>query len=211
MAFGRIFQVRLLGKIHGQQYVNVFHFGTNENAADNAALIALMDQLAAAMITCALNFLLPAVTSDFNLEGIGVQQLHPFISDEVEDSVAAGSVGQRGTCNASFESILMRVKTGFAGKRKRGRHFLPPPGDVDLLQSLLQDGPAAIAFSEFIDCIVDNFIGASANTPFRLGVLSAKTLQENPGNYDLAFTEAANLQIEQSMTSLRSRKVGHGG
>lgn len=210
MAFARYARARIKGKIHGQEYVNVLHFGTNENPADFAALQLLLLALGNAILQCAISQLLGATSSDFTLEEVDVQQIFPELTDPVIAAAPAGSVGLRGTINVSFESVMMRLKTGHGGKSKRGRNFLPPPGDADVVNSLLIAGDAQNFYSGFVACMAGKFIGPSATEDFRLGVLSRKILQTT-GDFHQAFTEGAQLAIEQTMSSMNSRKVGAGG
>jgi hypothetical protein len=210
MPFARYIELRLKGRIHGSQTINVFHFGTDAAAADDAALVALLAQLCVAVIECSVQQLLPAVTEDWFLEGADAKQLFPAVSDPIEVQAAAGSIGTRQAVNTSFESVLMRILTGGGGKRGRGRKFLPPPGDADITQSVLTAGDAANFFAGFIACLVGKFIGAGATTAFRLGVLSQRHLQLTPNDYNGAFRAATQLTIETKITGLRSRKLGVG-
>lgn len=210
MPFVRIIEARIRGTMHGQETFNVFHFGTNAAPGDMPALVALLIELAEAIIFCAINQLTPAVTSDWTLEEVDVKQLHPVLTDPVAVAAPAGTVGTRASTNVSFAAVLMRIKTGFGGKSKRGRRFLPPPGDADMTNSLLVAGPANDFYSGFIQCLTDRFVGPTATEQFRLGVLSRKHLKDVPNDFDGAFTEAATLAIEQRIKSCNSRKLGHG-
>jgi len=210
MAFARILEARIKGELHGSQTINVIHFGSNEAAADNEALVALMVQLATAIILCAIQQLIPAATSDWTLVGVDVKQLHPAVSDPIEVAADAGTVGEAGTVNTSFEAILMRRKTGGGGRKGRGRNFLPPPGDVHLANSLLSAGSSANFYSGFIQCLTAKFLGSGATENYRIGVLSRTWLKTHPSDFDTAFRECTELAIEQRVSCLRSRKLGHG-
>lgn len=210
MAFARYIEARMLGRVHGQQTISVLHFGTDEAAADNDALVALLIQLAEAIILCAINQLAPAASIDWTLEGVDCRQLFPLKTDPVLTAAPAGTVGGRGTINASFESIVMRKKSGLAGKKFRGRAFLPPPGDADLVNSVLIDGDANNFYSGFVACLAGKFIGAAKTEPFTMGVLSRKNLSETNNDYVTSFTPLTTLSIDQKLTSLRSRKLRTG-
>jgi len=209
-AHTRFLELRMRGLIHGQETVNVFHFGNDQQLNAGDPLGPILTQLAIAMIACAVDSLIPAVTSDWTLTSVDVKQLSPALSDPVEQAVTANNVGTRAPVNTSFESSLMRLRTGGGGKRGRGRRFLPPAGDADMTNSVLSDGTVLGQLQEFLDCLTGKFIGAGATEPFILGVLSRKHLQENPGDFANAFRECTILSIEPRVSCLRSRKVGHG-
>lgn len=210
MAFSKVIEVRMKGQIHGQQCINVFHFGTNEAAVNNDAIVAMLVRISVAIIQCAVAQLRGGVTSDYRLEGCDAKQLHPFVSDVVESNADPDTIGLRGPVNTSFEAVLFRVKTGGGGRRGRGRHFLPPAGDADITNSLLSGSESNNFYIGFLQCLSDKFIGAAATDAARLGVLSQKTLKEQPGNFDVAFREAVALDLETRISCMRSRKLGHG-
>lgn len=211
MAFARYLEARIIGQMHGSETINVLHFGSDEPAANNDALVQVLIALANAIIFCAINQLAPASSVDWTLIGVDVRQLSPVMTDPVLLAAPAGTVGGRGTINASFESILMRKKSGLAGKSHRGRAFLPPPGDGDLLNSLLQAGAANDFYSGFLTCLANKFFVPNHTEPFTLGILSKKKLKDVPGDFANAFTNVNALSIDQKLTSLRSRKLGVGG
>lgn len=208
--FTRYAEARMRGKIHGQDCINVIHFGTTAAAATQEDLIELLNELGTKIIQCAILQLLGATTSDYTLLGCDVQQLHPVLSDPIEVGAAANSVGLRGTVNASFECWTMRKKTGFGGKTKRGRNFYPPPGDADIVNSLVTGDPVNDFIQGFLTCLVNEFIGANRNSNWQMVILSAKTLKDNPGNFNLATTDVNFLSFEPAITHMASRKVGHG-
>lgn len=207
----RYLQARIKGTLHGSQTINVLNFATNRSAPTQEDIADMLIELSQAIIACALEALIPAVSSEWTLEEVDCKQLFPVLTDPVAVAAPAGTVGTRQAINCSFESVLMRIKTGVGGKRKRGRVFLPPPGDADITLSVLQAGTAAEFFSSFVVCLAGKFIGAGKTTEYQLGVLSRKTLKETNNNYVQSFTDATNLIIEQRISSLRSRKLGIGG
>lgn len=211
MAFAKYAEARILGTLHGSSTVNVLHFGTNNNASTPDLLVPLLTQLAQDIIDCVIDFWLPAASSDWTLEGVDVKELFPVGSDPIELSAPLNSVGTRGPVNASFECVVWKVRTGLAGKRKRGRHFMAPPGDADITNSVLSSTPTNDFMSQFLNCMATKFTGAAATTEWRMGVLSRKQLQVSAGDFNASFTEANQFSIEQRLSSLRSRKLGVGG
>lgn len=205
--FNHYIEARIKGKLHGQETISVLHFGTNDPANDQAALIALLIQLAQAIIFCVINKLLGAVTQDWTFEGVDCKRLAPVLSDVIEVTAQAGSVGTRQQCNASFESIVIKKRSGIGGRRNRGRNFLPPPGDADMTQSVVVLGDAKNFYLDFLACLASSFIGNAASTNFRLLVLSKTTLKQFPGDYDNATVAVTGLELEPTVSTCRSRKV----
>ena len=210
MPYARYFQARIAGHMHGSETVNIINFGTNEAAADTAALETLLFQLGTAILACVINSLIPAVTSDWTVEEVGVKQLHPVLTDEIIAAAPAGVNGEGGPTNVSFAAILMKNRTGGGGKRGRGRNFLPPPGDAAMTNSVMDDANANNAYAAFLTCLGNNFFSGGQNSPFDMGVLSRKVLKDTPGNFDAAFRKTTNLIIEQKVSVISSRKLGRG-
>lgn len=208
--FAAYYEARVAGRIHGQQTINVWHFGSDSEAADSNALVLLMTQLAQAIIDCVIQFWLPACTSDWTLEGVDVRRLFPDPSDPIELSAPANSVGQRQPVNTSFEAVLIRLRSGLAGKSHRGRKFMPPPGDPDITNSVLSSDPVNDFMTQFLDCMAGKFIGVGATTPFRMLIVSQKSLKNQPANWNIATVPVNQMNIEQGVTHLHSRKVGVG-
>ena len=210
MPFAKVIKAKIVGRIHGQETNNIMWFGTDLVGNDVPSIIPILTQLAAHIVDCAVQQLLNGATSDWTFEKMEMQHVHPFLTDPIEVAAPANSVGQRGTVNASFETVLMKITTGLGGKTHRGRNFLPPPGDADLVNSLLIDGPTKDWYTGFVTCLIGKFVGPTASTPFHIGVLSRKWLKDHANDYNGAFTEATFLSVDPRLTHLHSRKVGVG-
>jgi len=202
-------RVRILGTLHGSQTVNVLHFATNTQINDNIARDTLILQLLAQVLACVTDQLLAGVTSEWQCTGIEGTAIAPVLSDPQFSAAPPGTVGTLGPCSASFIATLVAIKTGVGGRTHRGRFFLPPAGESNTNLSIL-DGEAMTQLNEFITCIAGKFIGAGASTPWRLGVLSRKTLKNSPANFDAAFTEATSLVVSDVAAIMGSRKKGRG-
>ena len=78
-------QGRIIGEIHGQTTVNVMHFATHDEIADEGELDTILLALATAILECTIETLLPAVTSDWR----AIQCDAKRISDPTSDPVIA--------------------------------------------------------------------------------------------------------------------------
>ena len=202
-------RVRILGRIHQQDYVNVIHFATNTQINDNIARDTLILQLLSQVMACVTDQLLAGVTSDWTFTGVEGTAIAPVLGDPQFSAAPENSVGQLGPTSASFIASLATIRTGLGGKTHKGRFFLPPAGEANTNASLL-DGDTKAQLQQFLTCLVTKFVGNGASTPWRLGVLSRKLLANSPANFDTAFTEATSLTISDVAAIMGSRKVGRG-
>lgn len=199
-------QARIIGEIHGQETVNVLNFATNSAIADQGALDTLLLQLAAALLDCAVTTLIPAVTQDWKVIRCDARRISPTPSDPIIATANAGEVGDLSATSVSFAASLLNVRTGSGGRRGRGRIFLPPAGEAQIANSAIDAGTLT-ALAAFAACLAGKFIGPSATTDWRLGVLSRKNLTSTGGTFDNSFREATSLNPVAKVSCLRSRKV----
>lgn len=202
-------QARIHGTIHGQQTVNVLNFGTNAAILDGPALDVLLLELAAALLDCALTTLLPAVTIDWTLVSCDAKRIYPTPSDPIVSTAPANSVGGKSVTSVSFAASLLSLRTGGGGRKGRGRLFLPPPGEAEMLQSGIDAGTMT-AIAAFAACLAGKFLGGSPTTSWRLGVLSRKTAGPTNSAFDTGFRVLTSLNPVANCAVMRSRRKGHG-
>jgi len=202
-------QARIIGEMHGQQTVNVLHFATNENVSDPGSLDTLLLQLATNMLECVIETLLPAVTQDWRAVKVDAKRIFPAVSDPIVATADPGSVGELGVTSVSFASSLVNLRTGGGGRRGRGRVFLPPAGEAQIAQSVI-DGPTLVLIAAFCTCVAGKFLGSSPTTDWRLGVLSHKDLTSTGGTFNNSFRIVSSLNPVADVAVMRSRRKGHG-
>lgn len=203
-------QARINGTIHGQQTVNVLNFATNSVILDAGALDTLLLQLAVALLECVETTLLDAVTIDWKAVSVDAKRIYPATSDPIVATADPFSTGTLPTTSVSFASTLLSLRTGAGGRRGRGRMFLPPPGEANILNSGV-DSTTLAAIAAFAACVATKFLGVSATTDWRLGVLSRVTAGPTLAAFDTGFRQVTSLNPVANMACMRSRKVGHGG
>jgi hypothetical protein len=202
-------ECRIVGEIHGSRTVNVVHFATNTLGSDAGAVNDLLLELAQAMLDCAIETLLPAVTSDWKLLFTDARAIYPNPTDPIVATAPADSVGELSATSVSFASSLVHIRTGGGGRRGRGRMFLPPPGEAQITASDMDPG-TLLLITAFLTCIAGKFLGADPETNWRLGVLSRANLGGVLGNFDNAFREATNLNPVATLAVMGTRKKGRG-
>lgn len=202
-------KMRIIGTIQGQDCINVLHFGKILENFDNPdAVVAALTQLAVAMLACAFDNLRAGVTSDWSLRAIEVSQIAPVKGPTITVPPTQATVGQLSPSSVSFTASLVNVVTGLGGRSHRGRIFLPPAGETETANSILNQG-AIDAITQFLNCVAGKFIGQGGTEQWRLGVLSAKAIKAGQ-SFDASFTEAVALIPNNKVACMRSRKVGHG-
>jgi hypothetical protein len=202
-------ECRVMGKLHGQDCINVWHLGSGEVFVDFDQWEAALLALAAAMLACAREQLLPAVTSDYRLVSVQAKMLHPTVTDYFIATASPEDVGGLGPTSVSFASSLINLRSGRDGRRGRGKKFLPPPGESNITNSLL-DEPTLTQIADFIECLVGKFVGAGATTPWRIGTLSRKDLTGVGGSYPNAFKATQSFTPVALLAKMGSRKVDVG-
>jgi len=202
-------QVRIVGSLHGQTTINVLNFATNEVVIDDPNGLALLKALANSVAQCVESALLPALTSDWRFVKVDARKIHPTLGDEVDADPPNDNEGQLAPTEVSFAATLVSIGTGGGGRSGRGRIFLPPAGEAQIANSEI-DGPTMILIATFLACIAGKFIGQAASTPWRLGVLSRKKVNNVLPSFDTRFREALSLVAKPTVAVLSSRKKGHG-
>lgn len=201
-------QIRILGRLHGQQTVNVLNFATNTVVNDDLTGLALLKQLANDIKACVEETLVLAVTSDWKFEGIDARKTAPTVGDAVFGDTPNDIEGALSPTSVSFAASLVQIRTGGGGKSGRGKIFLPPPGEAQISASAM-DANTNNLLVNFCVCLAGKFID-NASTPWRLGVLSRKKVNNVLPPIDNRFREAVTLTPVSQMASMRSRKVGNG-
>lgn len=201
-------QATIRGKLHGQVTNNVLNLATNTVVNDDSTGVALLKTLANNIKDCVEQTLLPAVTANWVFEGVDVRKMAPTIGDAVSSDAPVATQGSLSAVSVSFASALVQIKTGGGGKSGIGKIYLPPPGETETTNSLMTD-PAREALIIFLVCLAGKFIG-NATTPWRLGVLSRKKVDNVLPPIDQRFREATQLIQKSELAIMSSRKVGRG-
>lgn len=203
---------RIHGELHGQETVNVLHFATNTVVSDVPPPHPLLLQLAQALLDCAIQTLLPAVTQDWRLVKTSATFAHATtgdFSDTIEATAPANSIGELSSTSVSFSSSLIDLKTGHGGRRGRGRIFLPPAGEAEISASEL-DPATLLLLTQFGLCLAGKFLGASPTTDWRLGIYSRTDAGGLAGNFDNSFRLVAQMSPRGTVAVIGRRKKGRG-
>lgn len=207
MPIDHVARVVIQGELHGQQTINVLHFGSE--GAVPPDVTTNLQNLIAAVLTCIRDTLLPAVSQDWKLQQVTAKQLYPTATDErvvLAEPTDVGAIAGDG--DVSFTAQLLQIRTGLAGRTNRGRMFIAGVPEGGVSQSRLTPGQLAL-IAAFAACLVSEFIGQPAPA-WNLGILSRKNLQQNYSNAHTNFRLATSVQATNLVATMRSRKVGKG-
>lgn len=202
-------RVRVLGRIHGQQTVNVLHFGTHTAGTDTAEPSTMIGPLLIDIRNSIEAALLPAVSSEWVLERLHGQRVHPVLSDEVEILPSGTGAGTGGESSPSFCAQLVNLKTGKGGRSFRGRLFLPPPPETGQQGSKLTAAQLAL-INTFVDSLRTKFVGEAGTSEFEIGVLSRKLAGPGVGNFNNGINKLSQMIPNSVLATMHSRKIGVG-
>lgn len=205
-----VHQVRILGTNHAGQTVNVLNFGQTVTIFDDFdALSNFLTTLAEAMMECVVDALIPALPSDWVLNGVDARQIKPTISDPVIVRPETVTVGSLTASEPGQIAQLLAIYTGTGGRRGRGRIFLPPPPEGGVDQSSLTSAQLALLVA-FGTCLATKFIGSGRTfAGALLGVFSRVDMAAS-NNINTAFRQASKITVRGDVATMRSRKKGVG-
>jgi hypothetical protein len=202
------FQVRICGRLDGQETNNVLHFIAAGSIDDvDLRLIAIIAQ-------CFVTHLLPVLPQSFSLERVVWKKVSPNLGLEYI-SVPSGFASGAGDANSlpSFVSTLISIRTAEGGRSKRGRMYLPGVGEGDTTGSYINMSTAFWAgVIAFVGCIAASFIGnaGGAVNKFNMAVYSRKLGGSTLPYGAAGFTLVTDLTPTSLLATTRSRKVGRG-
>jgi hypothetical protein len=201
--------VRIVGKIHGQETVNVLHLATNTVVDDGPNLDQLLQQLVVAIAQCVVTVLLPAVSSDWTFVGVDGRIIYPAPGPTMQTTDGAGQHGALSPSSHSITSTLVRIQTAVGGRSGKGRWFLPPPGEAEIANSAI-DAPTVALVAAFLACLAGKFIAPGNSEPWVLGVLSRKGAGRGTLPFDTNFHEATTMTPSTVCSYKGSRQIGRG-
>jgi hypothetical protein len=120
---------------------------------------------------------------------------NPLAVDHPEPSGIAGQLGQ--FAEAGNVTLALSKRTGLAGRRYRGRIFVPGLGETDVQATDVIDSAASIAFAAAMQALLDSL--TTASTPL---VIFHKG--------DNLFSTVTSFVVDALVDSQRRRLAGRG-
>lgn len=205
-----LYQVRIKGRIDGQETNNVLVFRCVSGAGDSDVLVHLIQVLA----TCFVTHLLPVLSSAFTLEQIIWKRVSPTLGPEIVSiPTGFGAAGQAGEQLPSFTSAVISIRSSLGGRSHRGRMYVPGAPLTAVNGSSWDPGNAFwLGLVAFAACLVTNFIPGDppGNNAWAMGIYSRK-IGGSTFPYSLSgFTPMKEALPQALVGTTRSRKVGRG-
>lgn len=206
MANGDLYRCAFGYTVHGQSNVNVFYMrqsasGGGDDAQDAAQIISpiLRD-----LYTPVVAGLRGAVTT------LQTQLVARLSTDGGEFTSSFPSDGANiGGALPPANAVVIRLRTGFAGRRRRGRIFLG--GVLGTWQTAGNvNSTGAAVYATFMQGLLTNFGGATPVTGYTLGVFSRASYSLLGNPFDDYWKPVTALQQPPAVATMRSRKVGVG-
>lgn len=207
-AVNDMYQVRLVGRIEGQETNNVLHFvcvGADTDVATH--LIVVLAQ-------CFIDNLLPVLSSAWTFEKIVWKRVAPTLGPEITSiPVGAGAGGGAASALPSYASAVLSIRTILGGASRRGRMYMPGIPEAATLGSLLDTGHAFWAgLLGFAVCVIAHFVpGDPPGAPaWSMGVYSRKLGGSTFPYSNVGFTGMRSMTPVALLGTTRSRKLGRG-
>lgn len=199
------------GRIHGQTTNNVLWFVLPGELGD-VDWPAKLAALGAAIIACVVEQLLPGLSSDYVLTGVRCTLMTDPARPEWLTTPTGGNAGGLAEALPSTCAAVISVRTPYAGKSNRGRHYLAGIPEANHAQSLMS-GPPLAAVVAFLACMLGKFKFNDGTEEFRWVVFSSKKGYTAPSTY--AFTNettspVTNVLARTVVGTVRRRRIGSG-
>lgn len=204
------YQVRIVGRMEGQETNNVLHFRLVSGSADTDVDTHLILVLAQCFIT----HLLPVLTSSWSLEKFVWKRVSPTLGPEFTSiPVGVGAGAGNAAALPSYCSAVLSIRTPEGGRRKRGRMFIPGiPENTTTNSAFNTADPLWAALIAFAACLITGFVPGDppGSNAWHMAVYS-RAIGGATFPYALAgFTGINDITPVQLLGTTRSRKVGRG-
>jgi len=208
-AVNDLFEVRLQGKMEGQETDNVLHFKCVGASSDVELHLIVV------LVTCFIENLLPVLTSSWSLEKVIWKKVAPALGVEqiYQTDMPAPGAGNAAAL-PSYCSAVISKRTLTGGRSHRGRMYIAGiPEDQTLNSAIDPASDLWAALAAFAACVLTNFFHADpagGTDLFDLIVYSRK-IGGSSFPYGLTgVTDVTQLTPVAQLGTTRSRKVGRG-
>lgn|SRR5215212_2592410 len=206
---GDLWEVRLNGRLEGQQTTNVYHFrsiGPDDDVGTN---------LVAVIVQCFIDNLLPILSHNWSFENATYQKVGPTLGIQVVNAIVGSNVGEiSGDSLPSYCAVVFSKTGEVGGKSHRGRMYLAGiPESASTGSSIPTDGIFWAAAIAYVACIALHFINpaiGSISNHFEFVVYSRKLGGSHMPYTDAGVTKVLKFEPSQLLATMRSRKVGRG-
>lgn len=211
MAIGDVYRAAVVGRLGNEAVVNVTHWKMKTNVDGPSTISTYLK-------TALYSLYKARCVTNVSWNQVQVRKLAvPLTGADIDWNPAeTGAIGS--TAWASSVAVVASLRTGYAGRRYRGRLYLP-----GISPNYYSSGTVLEAQRTGIQTMFDDMVAAvganGANADLTWGVFSRKYGEmrgsEETGHqiigYDLtAFTPITAVLVRSPLGQMRTRAVGHG-
>lgn len=207
MAFNDIYRLRIYGRQHGSQCVNVLHFVEDVNLTGTGP-----QALATDFVTNMGTTLRARAAAQMLFEYVEVQSIVPFSGGLVTANFPANALGTAPSASVTATlAEVITIYTSRGGRRGRGRIYLAGSGTTisELNSGVWQSGQTART-QAFATALATRYMVVPYNSSWALGVWSRAIAGPTPPWPTSAFVRATALTVRTIARTQRRRQVGVG-
>lgn len=207
---GNVYQLRLVGKLEGQDCINVIHFQAVDAGRD------LITDLLIVFYLCFLNQLIPHLSNKYQFFKVDVKRVAPTLGPlwEYMGGDADVKVGAaEGDALPAFVSCRADIHCERGGRSGRGSIAMGGiPETATIGSDIIIAGDFWTHFQSWLECVRSHFLAdwGLDTKHFLIGVLSRKLGAPKPPFTTAQFSHAVNISAKPRVGTQNSRKVGHG-
>jgi hypothetical protein len=207
MPFNDVFKLRLVGRLHGSQMINVMHF-----VQDDPLPTIGGQQLANDFATNMRATLIARCSNQMLFEYVEVQSLIPFSGGPVTANFPGGTVGSLASaCQTAMICEVITIYSSRGGRRGRGRIYLAgAPTSGTELGSGVWNPTQTTRTTAFATAMAARYMDPLGTLQFRLGVFSRVLGGQAPPFSTNGFVRATALTVRTIARTQRRRQVGVG-
>lgn len=188
-------------RMHEQLIENIWHFRTrNAGIPDNEIALTIRNEV--------VRRFLPRQSDDITCEAISVQEIFPTARDPYELNV--GEVGaQEGASIPTAMAVVVSQKTGFGGRRNRGRKYFAGLIESDEENSRISN-TAKGEWQGALNLVSAFFAESNAQSNLSLGIVH-RSLNGQPVPLAAdSFVIITSQTVNSVLGTFRTRIPGHG-
>lgn len=210
MPFNDIFRLRLYGRLHGSQMVNVMHF-----VQDDVSPALGAQDLATDFATNMKTTLQGRASNQLSFEYVEVESIVPYAGGPFQSAFPANTLGAQteAAISATLAEVIS-IYTSRGGRRGKGRIYLPgaPALSIANAHNGLWQPAQTTRTQTLATALATRYMSVLAGPVgrWRLGVWSRAMGPAHPPWTSDQFVRATSLTVRTTIRTQRRRQLGVG-